>query len=399
MSTFVLFCLLSLFFGVAFPAFLAPITTDLPSKKYMLRIYLKTPPQPANLLLDISASFSTLVYCSHSHYSSFGSTSCKLRSASPGPVCSSDSLSMPVTDGRNPGQLGEIPGFIFACGKRSLRKGLVKGAAGLAGLGRSNLSIPAQVSSFSSENLVFALCLSGSPSAPGVAFFGSGGPYYFLPEIDLSKFLNYTPLLSDPAGSGSTVINYSNPSNEYFIGLTAIKVNGKAVKFNQTLLSIDEKGFGGTKLSTVTPYTSLHSTIYRALTEAFVNESAALNLTITQPVKPFNVCYNADEVMSTRIGPAVPTVDFVLQDDDVIWRIFGWNSMFRIFRDGVDLYCLGFLDGGPNPRSSIVIGGHQMDDNLLQFDLQSNRLGFSSSLLVHGTMCANFNFTTNNNLR
>ncbi|KAL0435761.1 UNVERIFIED_CONTAM: putative aspartic proteinase GIP1 [Sesamum radiatum] len=362
MSTFVLFsCLLSLFFGAAFPAFLAPITTDLPSKKYMLRIYLKAPPQPANLLLDLSASFSTLVYCSHSHYSSYGSTSCKARSASPGPVCSSDSLSMPVTDGRNPGQLGVIPGFVFACGKRSLLKGLVKGAAGLAGLGR--------------------------------------WPVLLSSRIDLSKFLNYTPLLSNPAASLSTVKKYSSPSNEYFIGLTAIKVNGKAVEFNQTLLSIDEKGFGGTKLSTVTPYTSLHSTIYRALTEAFVNESAALNLTVTQPVKPFKVCYNADEVMTTGVGPAVPTVDFVLQDDDVIWRVFGWNSMVRIFRDGVDVYCLGFLDGGPHPRSSIVIGGHQMDDNLLQFDLESNRLGFSSSLLVHGTMCANFNFTTNNNLR
>ncbi|KAK4418255.1 putative aspartic proteinase GIP1 [Sesamum alatum] len=395
MSTFgLIFCLLPLFFGAAFPAFLAPITTDLSSKRYMLRIYLKAPPQPANLVLDLGASFSTLVYCSRSHDSSFGSTSCKARYDSPGPGCSSDSLAMPVTDGRNPGQLGVIPGFVFACGNRSLLKGLVKGAAGLAGLGRSNLSIPAQVSSFSSDNLVFALCLSGSPSAPGVAFFGSGGPYYFLPEIDLSKYLNYTPLLSNPAGS--TVINYSNPSNEYFIGLTAINVNGKAVEFNQTLLS-----HGGTKLSTVTPYTTLHSTIYRALTEAFVNESAALNLTVTQPVKPFNVCYNAEEVMITRIGPAVPTVDFVLQDDDddVIWRIFGWNSMVRIFRDGVDVYCLGFLDGGPNPKSTVVIGGHQMDDNLLQFDLESNRLGFSSSLLVHGTMCANFNFTTNNNLR
>ncbi|KAL0459551.1 UNVERIFIED_CONTAM: putative aspartic proteinase GIP1 [Sesamum latifolium] len=264
MSTFVLFsCLLSLFFGAAFPAFLAPITTDLPSKKYMLRIYLKAPPRPANLLLDLGASFSTLVYCSHSHYSSFGS-------ASPGPFAF-----YAVTDGRNPGQLGVIPGFVFACGKRSSLKGLVKGAAGLAGLGRSNLSIQRKLAVFLLENLVFALCLSGSPSAPGVAFFGS--------------------------------------------------VNGKAIEFNQTLLSIDEKGFGGTKLSTVTPYTSLHSTIYRALTKAFVNESAALNLTVAQPVKPFKVCYNADEVMTTGVGPAVPTVDFVLQDDDVIWRIFGWE--------------------------------------------------------------------------
>ncbi|KAI3449617.1 hypothetical protein Pfo_006282 [Paulownia fortunei] len=383
----------SLFFGTAFPAFLAPITKDKATQKYMLTVYLKNPPQPTNLVLDLGASF-TLVDCLQSYHSlpsscsSFGSQS----SRSPSPGCFNDScalllrnsltrkpplmgkpvvgsLSMPVTDGRNPGQLGLFPGFKFSCTKRSLLKGLLKGAAGFASLGRSNLSIPAQVSNFSSENLVFALCLSGSPSAPGVAFFGSSGPNYFIPEIDLSKYLNYTPLLLNPVGS--TVINYSNPSNEYYIGLTSIKVNGKAIQLNQTLLSIDKKGFGGTKLSTFTPYTMLHTTIFRALTEAF----------------PFKVCYNADDVMSTRVGPAVPTIDFVLQDDDVNWRIFGSNSMVRIFRDGIDVWCLGFLDG------------HQMEDNLLQFDLESKRLGFTSSVLVHGTMCANFNFTTNSNLK
>lgn len=73
--------------------------------------------------------------------------------------------------------------------------------------------------------------------------------------------------------------------------------------------------------------------------------------------------------------------------------------MVRIYRDGVDVWCLGFLDGGAHPKSSIVIGGHQMEDNLLQFDLESKILGFTSSVLVHGTMCANFNFTVNNSLR
>lgn len=44
--------------------------------------------------------------------------------------------------------------------------------------------------------------------------------------------------------------------------------------------------------------------------------------------------------------------------------------------------------------SAIVIGGHQIEDNLLQFDLATSRLGFSSSLLFRQTTCANFNFTS-----
>lgn len=150
------------------------------------------------------------------------------------------SLAMPITDGLNPGQLGLIPRFMFSCSDRSSLKGLAKGAAGFAGLGRSNLSMPAQVSNFSSKNTMFALCLSGSPSAPGVAFLGSSGPYYFMPRIDLSKHLNFTPLLSGRIGS--TESTYSTPSNEYFIGLTSIKVNGRVMRF-------DGKG----KLSTITP--------------------------------------------------------------------------------------------------------------------------------------------------
>ncbi|CAN0886867.1 Probable aspartic proteinase GIP2 [Linum grandiflorum] len=58
-----------------------------------------------------------------------------------------------------------------------------------------------------------------------------------------------------------------------------------------------------------------------------------------------------------------------------------------------DVLCLGFVDGGANPRTSIVIGGHQLEDNLLQFDVANSRLGFSSSLLSRQTNCANFNFT------
>ncbi|KAG8389365.1 hypothetical protein BUALT_Bualt02G0221700 [Buddleja alternifolia] len=331
--------------------------------------------------------------------SSLGSHgSCSLNREPPGDAAAVDSLYMPTTDGRNPGQLSLITGFTFLCTERSSIKGLVRGASGIAGLGRSRLSMAAQVSNISSQDLMFALCLSGSPSAPGVAFFGSSGPYYFYPEIDLSKYLNYTPLLSTPARS-TAKSHSNNPSHEYFISLTSIKVNGKVIEFDRTLLTVDHKGYGGTKLSSVTPYTRLQTTIFKALTEAFVNESAALNLTVTTPVKPFKVCYNADDVMSTRVGPGVPTVDLVLHEDDVVWRIFGSNSMVRIFRGGADVWCLGVVDGGAKPKTAIVIGGHQMEDNLLQFDLESKRLGFSSSVLVHGTMCANFNFTTNNNLR
>ncbi|GAY49159.1 hypothetical protein CUMW_117130 [Citrus unshiu] len=75
---------------------------------------------------------------------------------------------------------------------------------------------------------------------------------------------------------------------------------------------------------------------------------------------------------------------------NVKWTIIGANSMVQA-RSGVT--CLAFVNGGVRPRSSIIIGSHQLQDNLVQFALAGSRLGFSSSLLFRRTSCSNFNFS------
>lgn len=411
-------------------ALLTPIHKDSSTNLYSISAYLKTPLQPTNLQLDLGASL-TWVDCTRRYKSStyrhvlYNASLCLELDTGiygncfkkPGPACFNDSceffpensvtrqvaigdilldsLALPTTDGRNPGKLGLDSNFVFSCGTTKLLRGLAKGVTGLAALGRFNFSLPAQLSRAFSSPFMFAICVPSATSGNGVAIFNSAGPYYFLPGIDLSTSLIYTPLILNPYGG--TVITYPNrPSDEYFIGVTSVKVNGKSVPLNQTLLTINqEDGFGGTKITTSAPYTVLHTSIFKALTEAFRKESAALNLTLITPVKPFSLCYAADKIPSTRVGPAVPTVDLVLQSNNVFWRIFGANSMVNVKSNGVDALCLGFVDGGPNPRTSIVIGGHQIEDNLLQFDLVSKRLGFSSSVLFKSTTCSNFNFTIN----
>lgn len=411
-------------------ASLTPVSKDPSTLQYIVSLLQKTPLKPTKLLLDLGASFNWLdchnfvsstyqhVPCNSSLCSSLPSLSCSNCYNAPGPACANqtcalfpenpltrtaaigyaivDSLALPTTDGRNPSRLGLISQFVFSCSSsQSILKGLANTVTGLASLGQSNFSLPAQIGTAFSAPYVFAMCLSGSPSAPGIVFYGTRGPYFFLPEIDISKSLIYTPLLLNPIGS--TVINYhGRPSDEYFVNVTSLRVNGKPVGLNPALLIVDQNGIGGTKISTLTPYTTLQTSIYTAFTEAFVNEAAALNLTVTNAIKPFNVCYSADDVVSTRAGPGVPTVDLVMHSEDVFWRIFGSNSMVRMAgANEEDVWCLGFLDGGANARTAIVIGGHQMEDNLLEFDVESQKLGFSSSVLVRGTMCANFNFTSN----
>ncbi|OMO77730.1 Peptidase A1 [Corchorus capsularis] len=301
-----------------------------------------------------------------------------------------DVLSLQSTDGKNPGKLVTVPKFLFGCGPTFLLPGLASGLVGVAGFGRLfKIGLPSQFAAAFSLHRKFAVCLSSSTSANGVIFFG-GGPYVFLPGVDASQSLTYTPLLINPI-STAPVYPLGEPSAEYFIGVKSIKVNEKAVSLNTTLLSFDSEGVGGTKISTVDPYTVLEASIFKAVTKAFIKEAAAMKITRVTGVAPFEVCFSSKNILSTRLGPAVPSIDLVLQNQNVFWRIFGANSMVQVSND---VLCLAFVNGGSNPTTSIVIGGKQIEDNLLQFDLATSRLGFSSSLLGRQTTCANFNFTS-----
>lgn len=68
------------------------------------------------------------------------------------------------------------------------------------------------------------------------------------------------------------------------------------------------------------------------------------------------------------------------------WKIHGANSMVRVNKD---VMCLGFVDGGTN-GAAIVLGGHILEDNYLEFDMTRSVLGFTSSLLPQGKSCANY---------
>ncbi|KAK8524966.1 hypothetical protein V6N13_015964 [Hibiscus sabdariffa] len=132
----------------------------------------------------------------------------------------------------------------------------------------------------------------------------------------------------------------------------------------------------------------METTIYKAVVEAFIKQIPRSPR--VPAVAPFDTCFDAKSFGSSRVGPAVPQIDLVLPNR-VVWRIFGANSMVQV---NSDVLCLGLVDEGLEPATSIVIGGHQMEDNLVQFDLAASRLGFSSSLLFRQTTCSNFNFTT-----
>ncbi|KDP21480.1 hypothetical protein JCGZ_21951 [Jatropha curcas] len=401
-------------------ALVLPVSKDAATLQYVTQIKQRTPLISINLVLHLGGKI-LWVDCDQNYISSTyrparcGSALCSLGEANgcgncfsgPRPGCNNntcgvspdnpitntatggelatDIVSVNSTNGSNPGRAVTVPKFLFSCAPTFLLLGLANGVVGIAGLGRTRAALPSQFSASFSFHRKFAICLA---SRNGVIFFGDS-PYNFLPNIQITS-LTYTPLFINPVSTASTSTP-GEPSAEYFIGVTSIRINDKKVTLNDSLLTIDSQGNGGTKISTVNPYTVLESSIFSAVTEAFISEAAEMNISRVGSVAPFEVCFSRRNVVSTRLGYRVPSISLVLQNENVVWRIFGANSIVQV---SDDVLCLGLINGGLNPRTSIVIGGYQLEDNLVQFDLATSRLGFSSLLFGRQTTCSNFNFTS-----
>ncbi|KAF6145285.1 hypothetical protein GIB67_041480 [Kingdonia uniflora] len=233
------------------------------------------------------------------------------------------------TNGVNPGGFVTVPRFLFACAPPLLLQGrgaVPRSVQGFAGLGRNPIALPTQLSSYFGFQHKFALCLAGN-GVTRVVFFG-GGPFMMSPGLDISRSLNQTPLTINRRG-------------EYYIGVRSIKINEKVVPLNKTLLSVDQRGNGGTMISTVVPYTILHSSIFKAVTQTFANELSSVSTVL--PVAPFGLCFNRSLVGYSRIRPNVPNVNLVLQNNNMVWTIFG---SYVVAPAGDNALCLAFVDGG-----------------------------------------------------
>ncbi|KAJ0036030.1 hypothetical protein Pint_24900 [Pistacia integerrima] len=388
-------------------AFILPIRKDNVTLKYYTTVDIGTPLTYPDLVIDLGGQI-LWFNCENGFNSSTyrpvrcGSSKCKVAKGSgcvgcngtPRPGCTNNTCGVspynPFSNLLYAGGLGEdtmaiyetdgrfylshiyVPRLLFACGFNDQLQGLSNGTQGMIGLARTQVALQTQLSSAYKIQNKFALCLpSSSEDGLGDIFIG-GGPYYMPPYTkDASTLLIKTPLIINPV-STAPVYSEGEHSDEYFINVKAIKINGKVLSLNTSLLSIDKKGAGGTKISTITPYTTLHSAIYKALVKEFVKKAASKWVTRVGPVAPFGECFSAKNIRSTKTGPAVPTIVLVLEGNRKYWNIYGGNSMVRVKKN---VLCLGFIDGGSNPRTSIVLGGHQLEDNLLEFDLASSTFG------------------------
>ncbi|CAL5031804.1 unnamed protein product [Urochloa decumbens] len=300
-------------------------------------------------------------------------------------VCAvaAETLSANATDGKNPLYPVSFPANV-ACAPDSMLAPLPSGAAGVAGLARMPMSLPSQVASRLKVSKQFALCLPGGGQT-GAAIFG-GGPFQLLasPPVELAEGLRQNPiqLVDNPRNGG------------YYIRLHGISVNMEPLALPAGAFDLDARhGTGGVVFSTVTPYTTLRPDIYRALRDAF--ERVTSGIPRAPPVAPFEMCYHSSAFGYTRLGPGVANIDLVL-DRGRIWQLPGGSSLVGV---NDQTLCFAFLEMGSETAAAVpgspavIIGGYQLEDHLLLFDLEKGTLGLSGLLLGIRTTCGNFNFT------
>ncbi|CAL4959533.1 unnamed protein product [Urochloa decumbens] len=290
-------------------------------------------------------------------------------------------LSANATDGKNPLYPVSFPAAA-SCAPPSLLDRLPAGVAGVAGLAQSELSLPAQVAATQGVARKFALCL------PGVAIFG-GGPVFLLPPW----------LLEITSAMGSTPLHRFQEQPGYYIWITGINVNQNPVPLGY--YNTGGAAAGGGQLvvgfSTTIPYTALRHDVYRPFVEAFDNASTSgFGMQRVAAAAPFELCYNQSKLWSTRVGYAVPQIDLILEDG-TRYGVFGANSIVQVDDATV---CLAFVEMKPEELGyghgqapAVVMGGYQMENNLLVFDEEKQELGYSTLLLFRQTTCSNFNFT------
>ncbi|CAF1888826.1 unnamed protein product, partial [Brassica napus] len=272
-----------------------------------------------------------------------------------------DAASFSTTDGGNFLSQVSLRIFTFSCAYNL--QGVSPPVDGVLSLSPGSSSFTKQVTSDFNVIPKLALCL---PS------YGTGRFYV------AGVYLKSPPFDNNTSQIPKTLTPMRIDSGDYLISVQYIYVDGTPLTLNPNLLL----GGVAAKLSTMVPYTVLHTDIYNALAQSFT-----LKAEVTS-VAPFKDCFDAQNVAGKDMtGPNVPKIEFGLpgKTGEVTWGFYGANTVVKVSEM---VMCLAFYDGGKNLNDWIVIGTHQLQEYLLEFDLSTSTFSFSDSLLLHYTNCS-----------
>ncbi|CAM6107911.1 unnamed protein product [Calypogeia fissa] len=272
----------------------------------------------------------------------------------------------------------------FGCGE--INQGTFSKTDGLVGLGRGPLSIIKQIG-FPAISYCLTSFYSSKTKTSPLILGNAGGLYSYTPLIVNNAFptfyyvgltailVNGIPL-SIPAGTFAIdsqggggglysytplIVNNAFPTF-YYVGLTAILVNGIPLSIPAGTFAIDSQGGGGTIVDSGTTFTQFQAAAYTPL----LNKVKSL---ITYPKVNgssigLDACYRPGT--PTPIWPIVtlrlPGVDMVLPGDNLF-----------LLEDNSGDYCMAIMSSGSSRLG--IIGSVQQQNFNIKFDLANNLLG------------------------
>nr|VDD33261.1 unnamed protein product [Brassica oleracea] len=374
--------------------YILPIFKHEPSKQYYTLIYIgsATTSSPVNLLLDLgtnltwlncrnikSLSSLRLVTCESSTCKSISGNGCDgkiclYREPSPFLLTNhtvtktdrvvQDKATIFSTESGIPPSLVSFRPFTFSCAVQKNLQGIAPPISGVIGLSSGELPFWRQVTSAFNVIPKFALCLPSS--RVGTFYMGATSSYD-------------TPVFGGKNPVPMTLTPLKIDSGKYLISPTSIYVDGIPLSLNPSLLE------GGAQLSTVVPYTVLQTDVYNALAQSFTLKATNIGMTQTPGGHaPFKHCFG-EGASGRNMDVSVMEIGLPGNGKEVKWRFQGANMMERVSETVI---CLAFVDGGKKPNESMVIGTHQLQDYLVEFDLSTTQMAFSDPLILHNTNCS-----------
>ncbi|GLU01203.1 hypothetical protein SLE2022_185240 [Rubroshorea leprosula] len=228
--------------------------------------------------------------------------------------------------------------FVFGCGENN--QGLFRGAAGLLGLGRNELSLPSQIAQ--KYNKVFSYCLPSSASSTGYLSFGNSG---------FSNSVKFTPL-----------VTLSRGPSFYGLGITGISVDGKRLSISSSVFTT-----AGTIIDSGTVITRLPPTAYSALRTAF--RQGMSKYPMGKEFQILDTCYD----LSSYNSVSIPNISISFSGG-VELEIAPAGILIVISPSQV---CLAFA--GNNDDSEVgILGNVQQRTLQVVYDGANGRLGFAA---------------------
>ncbi|XP_057813909.2 aspartic proteinase nepenthesin-1-like [Cryptomeria japonica] len=243
------------------------------------------------------------------------------------------------------GSDSEVAGIAFGCGNHNEGQGFSQGG-GLVGLGRGDLSLISQLGSKAENKFSYCLLsITDSSSQTSPLFFGEGASLSGAKTMPLIK---------------SSII-----PTFWYIPITGITLNGKALDIPPGTFDLQSDGNGGMIIDSGTTITYLDEPAYSPMKKAI---QSAIDLTpVDGSSTGLDLCYgtsSSDVILPTLVFNFKGGVDYELPADNVFIQI------------SENLLCLAMLGKPSGNGFPSIFGNIQQQNFHILYDNAHNTLSF-----------------------